>query len=476
MINYAVSLFRGTVTKALHRGGGSEESTRRIRRGRRQRSARLLVLLKELWGETSEFEDSSSPLPRASIVAVTLLTSLERLTLTSFELSRADVERIATALPHLKALHLSCCSSPHGDWMTYVAQWMNQLQVLTIENVEVPIPESELIALSACYYLRKLQLCAPKISAGVFESLRTLEMLEVLIVYSAVAVDDLAIAAVVRSFPRLEHFCGGYVVVTDAGLAHLASLRCLTHLDLGNAFHVSDAGLAHLTPLCELRYLNLHRCSQLTDQALACFSPSLLNLNHLHLSECTGVTDAGLACLTTMKQLQYLDLANCRLVTDEGIRAVSMLVTLQTLVIRGCRNVTDAGMLHLASLRCLKHLDLGECECITDIGANCISTLAQLTFLSLVRCSLITDDALAQLGAQLHQLEALYLAECTSITDIGLSHLFGLKYLRVLLLRKCMRTSPAGRKRLERQLPKLAVWFNGPPAIRQPSRHMCIVS
>ena len=77
--------------------------------------------------------------------------------------------------------------------------------------------------------------------------------------------------------------------VTDAGLAHVASMKNLSRLHLENT-KITDAGLDHLKTLANLEYLNLYG-TQVTDAGIAKLA-GLKNLKKLFVWQ-TKVTDDG---------------------------------------------------------------------------------------------------------------------------------------------------------------------------------------
>jgi hypothetical protein len=57
--------------------------------------------------------------------------------------------------------------------------------------------------------------------------------------------------------------------ITDAGLAHLAALTCLTALQVSTCPHVTDAGLPPLTRLGRLSALDLVGCGVTAEGVMA---------------------------------------------------------------------------------------------------------------------------------------------------------------------------------------------------------------
>jgi hypothetical protein len=81
--------------------------------------------------------------------------------------------------------------------------------------------------------------------------------------------------------------------ITDAGLASIAGMTTLRHLDLC-AHMVTDAGIAALSNLRNLEILWITRCS-VTDKSVPVLA-GLQSLKELNVND-TGITSAGLARL-----------------------------------------------------------------------------------------------------------------------------------------------------------------------------------
>lgn len=150
--------------------------------------------------------------------------------------------------------------------------------------------------------------------------------------------------------------------ITDAGLAHVGKLTDLRVLKLINT-GVGDAGLVHLKGLNRLRELTITG-EGVTDAGVASLA-GLTGLRSLALWH-TRITDAGLAHLERMDQLEVLDLQGSLDLTDRGLSALEKRKGLSELKLSETI-LTDAGMAHLAGLSGLETLDLTANE-ITDAG------------------------------------------------------------------------------------------------------------
>ncbi len=133
--------------------------------------------------------------------------------------------------------------------------------------------------------------------------------------------------------------------ITDASLAHLATLPALKRLSLLSVSRVTDAGLVHLKELTDLEELELDDAS-ISDDGLAHLS-GLSKLQRLSLRD-TAVTDAGLAHLEGLPRLRTLMLDGTK-VTDRGLAHLHGMSELQEVWLqrtsvtgRGCRGLRRA--------------------------------------------------------------------------------------------------------------------------------------
>jgi hypothetical protein len=170
---------------------------------------------------------------------------------------------------------------------------------------------------------------------------------------------------------------------TDAcALQHLASLRNLQHLDLGDAdvdvCQIDDATLAAAALVTSLSSLCLQRCKWITDSAMVPLA-RLEHLQSLNLSS-TSVTGQGLLWLAGKTPIQELYLADCRQVDDTGLQCIAQLPLLNTLVLSNTA-VTNAGLAHIGDLEGLETLDLGARFQVNDAGLRHLAGCAALASL-----------------------------------------------------------------------------------------------
>ncbi len=144
--------------------------------------------------------------------------------------------------------------------------------------------------------------------------------------------------------------------MTDAGMPHIAKLKNLEYLSIGNTY-VTDDGVAHLSSLKNLRMLYLNENS-LTDACLEHIA-GLSNLEALWLKG-THVTPAAAQSLQqTIPSLKKLEV-NPLIVSDDHIEAVRRIAQCGGKVVRRNDRVLvsirdrwtggDEGFKHLSDL------------------------------------------------------------------------------------------------------------------------------
>ncbi len=129
-------------------------------------------------------------------------------------------------------------------------------------------------------------------------------------------------------------------LVTDEGLAQLARIPRLRHLNLDDCREITSAGMAHLAGLTHLRKLSLNRTA--VDDAGLAHLAALPTLTELSLVGNAGVTDAGAAHLARCPALKVLQLQDTR-VGDQGLAHLKAARELRELRLDGSR-VTERGM------------------------------------------------------------------------------------------------------------------------------------
>jgi uncharacterized protein (TIGR02996 family) len=266
--------------------------------------------------------------------------------------------------------------------------------------------------------------------------------------------------------------------ITDEGIAHLARLSRLEHLEL-SCPQMTPAGLNRLVTLTSLRSVKLWEFAQ-GDEGFTCLD-GWRNLESLELRS-VHLREDDLARLGKCSRLQHLTLHGCRLEGDHGLQHLAGLGNLQTLSFRYSTGLTDAGIAHLAPLRSVKHLDLSSCAGVTgpalsnlsgqletltlnsceDLQRLNLSGLEHLRWIDCTNCRSLTSIRLTRLPA----LESLHTRECPALTTLDLSDLPALRTLNLsqcsaLLERACAAVAPS-RRGLLGFLPGLRHWSRPP--------------
>lgn len=155
---------------------------------------------------------------------------------------------------------------------------------------------------------------------------------------------------------------------------------------------ISDAGFAHVQSLRDLEILHAMSLPLLTDDALRSLS-RLYRLQEVRLESNGNFSDAGLGHLEHLKRLQTLTLYGSP-ITDRGILYLRESSDLQNLQL-GRSLVTDEGAREIAQFRNLKVLDLQGTK-VTNRGIDDIATLPHLEWLCLTNTS-VTDSGILAL-------------------------------------------------------------------------------
>jgi hypothetical protein len=143
--------------------------------------------------------------------------------------------------------------------------------------------------------------------------------------------------------------------LSDADLPSLARLPQLEDVDFASGWGVEDAeitdqGLAKLAALGlpRLDYLNLGYCKKISDAGLAHVA-NMKTVTHLMLFGCPQITDDGPMPLLKMQQLIYLDLRGCPGVTDRGLDRLAEKNNWEQVLLGGCPHITAGGVARLQS-------------------------------------------------------------------------------------------------------------------------------
>ncbi|HWC96760.1 MAG TPA: hypothetical protein VG456_08425 [Candidatus Sulfopaludibacter sp.] len=227
-------------------------------------------------------------------------------------------------------------------------------------------------------------------------------------------------------------------LMTDGVLGRIASLACVTRLQLGGSRELSDDGLLHLARMGQLQHLELSEYpgGKLTDRGLEVLQ-HLPDLRHFEMTWQAGITDAGLANLRYCDRLERVDVMGSptgdgviaalqgkpnlavfhtgRLVTDAGLSLLKNFPALANLLIDG--PFTDDGLAELAGMDALTDLDLFWN--VTGITAQGFAHLRKLPNLESLGCDgNLADDAALRYIGEMPSLRKLRAQEAAA-TDTG---------------------------------------------------------
>lgn len=225
--------------------------------------------------------------------------------------------------------------------------------------------------------------------------------------------DPDCVAALKKSYTRLEHDDRGNVVAADLGF-----------VQFGNGPNITDASLAPLRGLHNLQ--RVQACGQLTDAGLApighCGSLVFLELGG------KGITDAGLEHLRSLVRLQNLSLRDTS-ITDAGLEKLKGLKRLESLTLESS-SFTGAGLDFLSGCSQLQNITVIGSKVADDVFRH-VARLPQLKGLFFYETS-VSDSQAAELGSCIN-LESLYLYG-TRFGDAGMKYVKNLHKLRELRL------------------------------------------
>ena len=153
----------------------------------------------------------------------------------------------------------------------------------------------------------------------------------------------------------------------DNVLTTLATLPCITVLEIDQAYDISNIGLNRVLSECKaLKDLTIINCPGLDKDVF--INITNLNLYTLNLSKCRLVCNdfinsISIKCLN----LRYLDISNDSLVSK--VDYLSDLPRLSSLVVSGCYLLNDQSFANFKSGN-LKELDISFCTSVTDVGLS----------------------------------------------------------------------------------------------------------
>jgi internalin A len=323
-----------------------------------------------------------------------------------------------SGLTELEDLDLRC-SGLTGAGIVHLAG-MRKLRMLKLGSI--PLRDEHLAPLSGLTKLWELSLTGDQLSDLGISHLAPLTDLKQLLIYDGNPRIVKGGQPKTKSNPEgLAEVAGEPMVITSRGLQALLGMTELRLLQLTSSRIEDLSPIRNLKALSQLHLPN----SSITDEGLAPIA-GLGNLQHLNLSRNPKIADAGMTHLSGLPKLGVLSLGGTS-VGDAGLPAIGRITSLTSLGLDGNR-VTDSGLASLAGLKNLEHLGLGG-KSVTGIGFRSLAGLTGLKTLSM-NDSGVTDEGLAGI-AQLPGLEHLSMWR-TGVTVDGLAHLAAMPKLRHL--------------------------------------------
>lgn len=266
--------------------------------------------------------------------------------------------------------------------------------------------------------------------------------------------------------------------ISDAGMARIAKLAHLTHLQFGDAPRLTDAGAQHLARMPQILELEMGGWhSPITDGGFAALG-HLAQLRRLQICWTRGITDAGVAALAPLHHLESVNFMGTPTgdgllramrgkpslrhvksgnhVTDAGLSALHDFPVFKSwqggervyslmefdaeptsLLVRG--EITDNGMSTLTGLDGLFALNVDDAKmAITSAGLKALATLPHLGFLGFDA----TDETMGAIAA-LPQLRML-MCQDTQAGNDGFIALSQSRTLEYIWGRRCYNLGGAG--------------------------------
>ena len=266
--------------------------------------------------------------------------------------------------------------------------------------------------------------------------------------------------------------------ITDAGMARIAKLGHLTHLQFGDAPRLTDAGVQHLARMSQILELEIGGWhSPITDGGLAALG-YLAQLRRLQICWTRGITDVGVTALAHLHHLESVNFMGTptgdgllralrgkpslrhvksgNQLTDAGLSALHDFPAFKawqggdrvyslmefdaepsSLLLRG--EITDSGMSALTGLDGLFALNVDDAKmAITSAGLKALATLPHLGFLGFDA----TDETMGAIAA-LPQLRML-MCQDTQAGNDGFVALSQSQTIEYIWGRRCYNLGGAG--------------------------------
>lgn len=217
--------------------------------------------------------------------------------------------------------------------------------------------------------------------------------------------------------------------LTGSGLAQIAELKNVRHLDFEGCRNLKDNALEAIGKLITLEFLNLNGCVSLTGTALRHIK-TLINLRFLNCRNWSRFAEGDFNNLVHMKLLA-LDLSYNLSLTSSIIAPLAALTSLQILNLQDCAELDD-GVVQILKAS-LRELNLHGCRKLTD---QSLKSLGQLINLVAINLSLTGIKGSLQPLSDMKQLSELDLDAC-AVSTAAIAPLSSLPSLQILKLNSC---------------------------------------
>ncbi len=253
---------------------------------------------------------------------------------------------------------------------------------------------------------------------------------------------------VLLAVPYIERLHVDFSSLSAEGVARIATMRGITHLDIRNKFtdqraacfaswtalvrlqltmcDITDEGMRHFSANRNLRHLGMQGLDQVTDKALQAFAENRL-IEKLDLTLCPNIRGEGIGSWP----LREFIAPECKSLTGAGLALAAQSTVLEHINVSGCRGVDDAGVLALKSKAELAIVDVSGCGKLTDRACEGLGTCPKLWFVNLENCGKLGDQTLISL-AKLPKLERLFCKGLRLITHSGVAAFKDHKTLQVV--------------------------------------------
>mmetsp|Transcript_17733 Transcript_17733/g.44638 ORF Transcript_17733/g.44638 Transcript_17733/m.44638 type:complete len:421 (-) Transcript_17733:224-1486(-) len=293
-----------------------------------------------------------------------------------------------------KLKHLASLTSLDilGCWMVTGHGIASLTSLHALESLSIEVKEGldnaclgAIASLGSLKHLR-MERCHLEVTDHGIEQLEQLHRIEQLELTYCTGLSDIFIATIGHLPQLLSLNLLKSQTVSQGGLAALNTLRKLQELDLTGCQDVNDIVFLCLKPL-PLTSLSLAYCGTWTDEGLASLA-AMSTLRHLDMGyTCTAVTDTSLGILSRgLTALSHLSLRGASQLSNAGVAHLAHNQKLERLDLEGCIGISDAAVASISQLPSLTSLNLQECHEIGAEGVACLTKLSGLRDLNLLDC------------------------------------------------------------------------------------------